>query len=354
MNILFLYSFLIKIEARQAVASKEIISTEDPNVKKKISPEEHKKGVEPKPSKSRGMFYNTKWDPLLEQPPFNQNYQMVLDISGFYDEHQATGPDDSYGDLNLWTLNLSSAISTEEMNQQSTLTMKQVLDHSHPSIFALQGIRESLMARLKKIMNKHYQMANTDSFTKDSIFATNYYFPIIYDTRMFDIKQTGYIKNLKGVIYASYVVVENKMKKNKKVEKNADKKDIITFINIDLFSTFRGVVEGQFANILSDVKGSQLIRAHPVFFMGGLGALSAQITNLLNSGYKNLIDHDNHNMDLDKTTVHGKVEHSDNVQRDFIITRDPKSVFTLNYARILSGAFPVGEHYPVQAILSYT
>lgn len=294
--------------------------------------------------KSAGLFYGTKWDPILEQPPYNKNYQTVLDIGGNYDEHVVDQPpEDRYGDINLLTLNLSSTISTEEMNQQSTLTVKQVLDHAHPSVFTLQGIREPLMARLKKVMNTHYKMVNDDMFTKDALSAANYYFPIIIDTKIFHVKQSGYIKNSKGVIYASFVVLKD-FKRDK----------VSTVINMDLFSTFRGVVEGQFANILSDIKGSKEIRSHPVFFSGGMGALSEQINILLSSGYKNLIFQDSHNLDLDKTTVHGKVEHSDNIQRDFIILRDPKSVFTLNYARILSNNFPVGEHYPIQAILSYT
>ncbi|KRH92881.1 putative Endonuclease/exonuclease/phosphatase protein, partial [Pseudoloma neurophilia] len=296
------------------------------------------------PLNEKGMFYNSKWDPLLEQPPFNRNYQTVLDIAGHYEEHIIDqSPEDAYGDLSLFTLNLSSTISTEEMNQQSTLVLKQVLDHIHPSVMTLQGIREPLMARLKKIINEHYQILDYDSFTKDSLSAANYYNPIIIDKKIFSVKNSGYMKNSKGVIYASWVELSDHRNNQ-----------IITVINMDLFSTFRGVVESQFANIIADIKGSKEQSSNPVFFMGGLGSISKQIENLLHSGYKNVIDVDSHNLDLDKTTVHGKVEHSDDIERDFIILRDPSSIFTINYGRILSKNFPVADHYPVHAILSYT
>lgn len=354
MNILFLYNLVIKTKTTQEGGQDNKPPEKTKPTEEKTTPlVEHKVGEKDNLPKTRGKFYTTKWDPLLEQAPFNKNYQMVLDISGFYEDHDAKVPEGSFGDINLWTLNLSSSISTVEMNQQSSLTMKNVLDHSHATAVALQGVREAVMVRLKKLMNEHYQMVNNDAFTKDMLSGANYYFPILFDKKVLMVKQTGYIRNYKGVIYASFAVFEHKSKKIK-TEQNIQKGSIFTIINMDLYSTFRGIVEAQLANIISDIKHSALIRTNPVFFMGGMGALSLQINNLLNSGYKNLIEFDHHNQDLDKTTVHGKVEHSDNVQRDFIIVRDPKSIFTENYARILSNGFPAGEHFPVQAILSYT
>lgn len=294
--------------------------------------------------KEAGIFYQTKWDPLLETNPFNANYQAVLDMAGYYEDHTLElPPEDRYGDISIMTVNLASDISTEEMNQQSTLTIKEMMDHGHPSIITLQGIREPLLVRLKKLQNDHYKIMNDDSFTKDAISAANYYFPIIVDSKIFNVKKKGYIKNSKEVISASYVVLMNIKNKQQ-----------LTVINMDYFSTFKGIVEGQFANMLTDIKGTSEISKRPILFAGGLGAISEQIRTLFNSGYKNLIEYDHNNNDLDRTTVHGRVEHSDNIQRDFIILRDPDQKLSLNYARILNNNYPVGEHYPIHAILSYS
>lgn len=299
--------------------------------------------IDPKIAKSHGLFLPSKYDPLIDQAPYNKNFDTIQHQGGNYEEHIIDQPpSDRFGDINLMTLNLATSISTTAMNQDAFQIIKEVLDQSHPTVFALQGIRESLMSSLRKLVNSHYKIYTDDIFTTDNLSAAGYFLPIIIDTKIYKVKKQGYIKNSFGVVYASYVEVED-LKYQKKA----------TFINIDMYSTFKSMVEGEFFNIITDIKGSKEIASNPVFFMGGIGTLSGEIKTLLQSGYKNLVDHDKHNSDLDSTTVHGKVEHSDGVQRDFIILRDPKGKFTLNYARILS-KFPIGEHYPIQGILSFT
>lgn len=293
--------------------------------------------------KKQGLYYETKWDPLLESKTSLKNYQNVLEMQGQYENHEVSSPPaERYGDVSILTLNLASETSTVQMNQEITIYLKEVLDHAHPAIFALQGVREPLLARLKKLMNDHYVMLNEDSFTKDALSAAHYFVPIIIDRQMLHSVKTGYFQNQKGQIYASYAVLDDKRRRKK-----------LTVINMDLYSTFKGMVEGQFANILSDIKGEPSIGEQPILFAGGIGSLSQEIKKLLRSGYKNLIDHDPNNSELDLTTVHGKVEHSDNIERDFVILRDPRGKMETNYARILSRDFKVGEHYPVHAILSY-
>ncbi|ELA46977.1 hypothetical protein VCUG_01508 [Vavraia culicis subsp. floridensis] len=291
-----------------------------------------------------GLYYETKWDPLLDSKTSLKNLQNVLEMGGHYENHEiTTPPPDRYGDLSLFTLNLASEISTVPMNQEIASYMHEILDHAHPTVMVLQGVREPLLARIRKLINEHYGMLTDDVFTKDPLSSAHYYLPIFIDKRVLRPIKTGYFRNQKGQVYGSYVVLSDTRKGKK-----------FTVVNIDLYSTFKGMVEGQLANIISDIKGDPSISNEPVFFAGGIGSLSPEMQKLLRSGYKNLVDLDPNNKELDMTTVHGKMEHSDGIQRDFIILRDPATALDLNYARILSKDFPIGEHFAVHAILSYT
>ncbi|ELQ75907.1 putative Endonuclease/exonuclease/phosphatase protein [Trachipleistophora hominis] len=291
-----------------------------------------------------GLYYETKWDPLLSSKTSGKNMQDVLEMGGHYENHEiTTPPSDRYGDLSVFTLNIATEINLITINQETASFIHEVLDHAHPAVFVLQGVREPVLARIKKLENHHYGIITDDVFTKDPLSSAHYYFPIIIDKHMIRPIKSGYFRNQKGQVYASYAVLVD-TRKNKR----------FTVVNLDLYSTFKETVEAQFANIVSDIKGDMSISKEPVIFAGGIGSPSSEIQKLLQSGYKNLIDLDPNNKELDKTTVHGRVEHSDNVQRDFIVLRDPATVLDLNYARILNDKLKIAEHYPLHAILSYT
>lgn len=302
---------------------------------------------EKKPAKPvrTGLYHETRWDPLLESKTSFENLQNVLKMSGYYENHNnKSGTEERYGDVDIFTLNLAHEITSTDQNELEASYIREILDHAHPTVLSLQGVRESVMNSIRGLKGDHYTVVNDDMFDKDAITSAHYFIPIIIDIMVVDVLNTGYIKNSRSELSSSYAILRD-IKSGK----------MFVVINMDLFSTFKEMTEGQFVNIIRDIHEDPEVSNLPIFFAGGIGAQSEYTRTLIATKYKNLVDLDPNNKDLDRTTVHGPdSNHSDGVQRDFILLRDANDVMVLNYARILSKDFDIVEHYPVNAILSFS
>ncbi|KAG0438614.1 hypothetical protein DMUE_2983 [Dictyocoela muelleri] len=291
-----------------------------------------------------GMYNITMWDPLLFNPEYADVLKSVTEKKGYLKNHFVKKDKDLFGNLSLITFNAYCSENVKSTNDGLVQTVKDLLDHAHPTIFAIQGIREKPMNFIKSFLGEHYQMINTVRHGKDRITSANIYEPIIYDSKLVKPLKAGYLEEKGGGIYGSYLRLADLRKKGG---------FIYTIINIDLFSSFKNTVAAQISKITSDISEDQETSSHPVFLMGTIDVMPDIFQPLLVNQYDNLIEKDVHNNDTFKTTVHGNGSNNDDIQRDFIILRDTNKSFLLNYARILSSFYSSG-HFPVHAILTFS
>lgn len=285
------------------------------------------------------QYFPTKWDPLLA---WTSAYDEIVDLDGWFSNHTKKLSVDTFGDISVMTMNFY----TKEMldpTEEQIAAITSILDHSHPTIFCLQGVDEDLMKKLRHLVreSKHYRITNDGKYFTDRRNGQDYFLPILYDERILERKAFNYFVTggRKKILYGSWARF-----KSPKTE--------FTVINIDLFSPSRRVVNAQFSNIVADIITDKITSSFPVIIAGGIMAMPAPVRGLLRGEYKNLIDVDYNNEHLVKTTMHARGMVDDDVQRDFIILRDKYGRMSANYARILSEFPLVGQHFPVHAILS--
>jgi hypothetical protein len=303
-------------------------------------------------------FYNlyseTHWDPLLYEGEKvgRERASLVGSLSGFLDSHDP--PDrspslESFGDISLFNINLYREILKEKEIYTDAKAVRKILDEAHPTFLAMQGVSEQLLREIeRKIKNHpHYAIVNNDRSSKDLRKGFNLYLPIIYDTTLVKVRKNDYFEK-KGdsqVIYASYAMIEDV-----RYKKDAT---AYTIINMDLLSAFKDNVSAEFMNIALDINGSKEVSSHPVFILGGMGALPPDVKKLMSGSYSNLIKLDKNNEGRSEATMHdANLVPTDDVQKDFIIMKDQGGIFVLNYARILK-RYVLGSRYPIHAILSF-
>ncbi|KAK1348912.1 hypothetical protein CWI37_0425p0030 [Hamiltosporidium tvaerminnensis] len=295
---------------------------------------------------SKGIYYESMWDPVVANPEYKVKND-ILSLQGFYESHNVPSIHvKTYGDLNLLTVNIYRDIIEKHRNITLKQELKAMIDHIHPTIFTIQGVDEEILSELGPMANSHYKIVNNDRSTGDFNSGKRLFLPIIYDSVMLELKDhdyfytTGETKN----IYASFAIFKNLRESSSE----------ITAINLDLVSSYKEVNFAYLSNIINDIIHDPRVNNDIVFLMGGIGAVNKDITELLKKEYENLVDLDKNNINLSHTTVHANLVQDDDIQRDFIILRDKKREMELNYARILKEANFLGDHFPVNAILSFT
>ncbi|RVD91554.1 Endonuclease exonuclease phosphatase [Tubulinosema ratisbonensis] len=284
-------------------------------------------------------YFPSKWDPLAKR---TRAYKDIKAIDGWLSSHKNKLKVDSFGDLSIVTYNLYSGGHSDSTSAQ-VMAITEILDVIHPSLMFLQGIDSELLDRLKVISrhSKHYFLINTVKHSRDLYDGQDYYLPMFYDARIFQVKDNGYFEtggDLK-VVYGSWARF-----KSLKTE--------FTAVNIDLFSSFKEITDAMFVNIVSDIKSDKITRSFPVVFGGTIMTETRDIKELIDNEYKDLLKNDENNAGLSKTTYHVKGAFKDEITRDKIFIRDQFNQYYLNYARILSDFPLIGDHYPVHAILS--
>ncbi len=91
-----------------------------------------------------------------------------------------------------------------------------------------------------------------------------------------------------------------------------------------------GTTDTQLYSIIQNIKTSKF-KDYPVFITGTINSLSESARWLIDNNIVNLNDLDKRNENLNKTTFHSHGEMNDNQQRDFILLKDIKGIFKLNY-----------------------
>ncbi|KAM0676503.1 hypothetical protein GVAV_000472 [Gurleya vavrai] len=188
-------------------------------------------------------------------------------------------------------------------------------------------------------------MTNIQKYNTDLITGQRDYMPIIFDTTLVKSMNAGYFEtdNKKKMVYGSFLEVRDFRKEHDYVS--------YTIINVDMYSSFADVISAEFSNVVSDISSFKEVSDRPVFMVGGIGTMPTNIKELIKTVYINSIEEDVNNKDIPKTTVHAGGQ-DDGVQRDFILLRDAKGEFVLNYSRIMR-RFSASDHYPVHAIYSF-
>lgn len=301
---------------------------------------------------SKRLYFETRWDQLVYDKDVVpvERLDKIRSISGFLDAHDANSGDKTFktfGDLSIITLNLYRDVIAENETIESAENIRTILDEAHPTFLCLQGVDESLLERIRGKLKKHphYQIANYEKYNIDLITGQRDFLPIIFDTSLVKIKNSGYFEteNKKRMLYGSFLEINDFRREFETVA--------YTIINVDMFSSFNDVVSAQFSNIVSDISSYNEVNDHPVFIVGGIGTLPSNIKELIKTTYMNTIEADHNNEDLSKTTVHSGGQ-DDGIQRDLILLRDAEGIFELNYSRILR-KFLASDHYPVHAIFSF-
>ncbi|EPR79034.1 hypothetical protein SLOPH_1749 [Spraguea lophii 42_110] len=289
-------------------------------------------------------YMPTKWDPSI-----NKLSEMVrediVSNKGFLENHT---PEDitynnAFGDISIFTINLFKSILTEKEIKDMSITVETMLDHGHPTVFCIQGVRKQFVDKLVKVSGtSHYSVTATKRYDIDTGRSAHMYFPIIFDKKVLTLVKSDFLSN-QGHIYASYAKFKDKNHNNQP----------ITIVNLDNSFVNKSVVDRNLSSLLADAIEDEEVKNNPLFIIGGIGTQTEFLKKLFTTGYKNSITEDNNNEGSRLTTVHGSNGMDDGIQRDYIITRDPNNVYGLAYSRILKNNFSIGNHYPVHAIYSY-
>lgn len=288
---------------------------------------------------AHAQYFPTKWDPLLA---WTSAYDEITDLDGWFSNHTKKLSVDTFGDISVVTMNFY----TKEMldpTEEQIAAVTAILDHSHPTVFCLQGVDADMMKKLRHLVSesRHYRVTNDVKYFTDRRNGQDYFLPIIYDEKVLTRKASSYFATggRKKILYGSWA--RFKFPKSE-----------FTVINIDLFSPSRLVANAQFSNIVADIITDKITASFPVIIAGGIMAMPPSVRSLLKTKYQNLIDIDYNNEHLVKTTMHARGLVDDDIQRDFIILRDKFGKIRTNYARILSEFPLIGQHFPLHAILT--
>ncbi|KAM0674928.1 hypothetical protein GVAV_001747 [Gurleya vavrai] len=298
------------------------------------------------------LFVESQYDPLLKDSSNSQDASTneLSEISGFFSNHEAKIPStiQKFGELSILSINFYKQILDTSKIEETVNNLIKLIDSSHPSLIAVQGISPDELALLKNFIeaDDHYVIVNTDKAEIDSITGQHYFLPIIVDLRLVQVIKPYYFLTNEDVPqpYASYVTLSDKRVKDHSLS--------YTFVNIDLFSSFSEVVSAEFFGIIEDIIESKEVGDRPVFLAGNIGNLPINVKKEIEISFKNLIQEDKNNHGLSKTTDHTN-GNNDDIERNFILLRDPKNEFIVNYARILS-EFEEGNNYPLYSILSFS
>ncbi|EJW05332.1 hypothetical protein EDEG_00635 [Edhazardia aedis USNM 41457] len=303
-------------------------------------------------SRKFNVYYESRWDPLV----FNKDVVSTdrLDIirsqSGHYELHEYENTPDSFrkfGDISIISLNLFREVIYDLETIESAENVRTILDETHASVFALQGIDDTLLARIHGKIRKqnHYDMINVDKYDLDALSGQRTYLPIIYDTKLLHVVNTGYFEtnNDQKMLYGSFAEFMDLRIPEAPVA--------FTVVNIDIFSSFNDIVSAQFSNIVQDVASFPAVANAAVIVAGSLGVTPPNVKDLMLKSYKNTTAQDKNNQNIPLTTLHSGNQ-DDGIQRDYILLRDEKRSLILNYSRILR-MFKAGDRYPIHAIFSY-
>lgn len=298
------------------------------------------------------IYTESRFDPLIRDrnSVSSNRANYIKSMAGYFRDHELEDEDQNivrFGDISIITLNMYRSVLSEQETIQSANNVRIILDEAHPTFLCLQGVDDSLLKRIASRMkdNKHYGLSVFDKYDIDMLNGQRNYFPIIYDQSIAKIVNSGYFDSdpRKSSRYGSFIEIKDKRKPDSLN---------FTVVNVDIYSSFNDVVSAEFSNIVSDINSFKEVEQKPVLFVGTLGTVPNNVADLIETTFKNTIDGDSNNINIPKTTLHSG-DQEDHIQRDFILLRDLKNEFTLNYARILRD-FLASDHYPVHAIFSYT
>ncbi|EJW05328.1 hypothetical protein EDEG_00631 [Edhazardia aedis USNM 41457] len=303
-------------------------------------------------SRKFNVYYESRWDPLV----FNKDVvstdrlEIIRSQSGHFELHEYENTPESFrkfGDISIISLNLFREVIYDLETNESAENVRTILDETHASVFALQGIDDTLLASIHEKIRKqaHYDMINVDKYDLDALSGKRTYLPIIYDTKLLHVVNTGYFetKDDRKMLYGSYAVFMDLRIPEAPVA--------FTVVNIDIFSSFTDIVNAQFSNIVQDVASYPPVANAAVIVAGSLGVTPPNVKDLMVESYKNTTAQDKNNQNLSLTTLHSGNQ-DDGIQRDYILLRDEKRSLILNYSRILR-MFKAGDRYPIHAIFSY-
>lgn len=270
--------------------------------------------------------------------PENKKYQ---EHTGFVHRHYYVEDKYHFGEVALMTLNAHVKSDIIEGNQKNGILA--LIDLHHPTVFALQGLTQPVLEKVRREAGAHYEVACTDALFKEIRTNKLEAMPIFYDSSALIKIRESVIEpeSYKDEAYACVAVFYDKL-----IQK------IYTVINVDLRSTEPKVIDSQVYNIVHNFENSKF-KDFPVFVAGTINAMSEDLRELVKKDMKNLIEQDKDNIGLSKTTFHNHGNVKDNLQRDFILLKDKSKRFKPNYTRILSRYSKVNfEHFPVFSILS--
>lgn len=285
-------------------------------------------------------FFPTTYDPLIET---TAAADQVAKISGWANNHLNKINIDTFGDISIITYNLYDK-KMEFSTNSELMSVKTLIDRSHPVFMNLQGVDKELVNSLHSFVNgtKHYQMTTVQNSYIDVISGTEYFLPILYDASVAKMINNGYFvtSDIPKIMYGSWARF-----------KHGDHELVI--VNMDIFSSFKEVSMAEFSNIAADILTDPKTNESSIILAGNIMTMPGSIEKLLKKDFINLIETDPNNDNLSRTTMSMQNTNNDNIQRDYILLRDRNNVLQNKYTRILSNFSGAGNNFPVHAILSY-
>lgn len=306
------------------------------------------------------LYLPNSYDPLL--PAFKKQaktkdaeiIELIEDkdkLTSLYNAHNHFNSELAYGDFRITSWTAEGRELKQDIDDLIE-NIKNLLEESHPSILALQAVKNRVIKEVKEniVSNKlHYSIVLDDEGAIDAKTGGKKFLPIIYDNLVLKLHESGYLnKGEKTGPTVSYAIFEYLLP-SEAINPNNKR---FAIINMDIFQSDVKVVNVKYFTMLQKIKThASLKQVGNLFIMGGIGNTDKHIKDSLKE-YIDLIDRDVNNKDLSNTTVHGGNNNNDNIRRHYILLKDKDNSLQLNTGRILSG-LKIGFNYPLEATLSF-
>jgi hypothetical protein len=261
--------------------------------------------------------------------------------TGFLKDHNRKRSFEGFGDLSLVTYSMETSNDLQKSRQE--MFLKKLLESTHATALTLQSVKKSTLDMITSGTLGHYGVVHNKEGSRDIITAAVTYLPIIYDTYILNLEDSGMFRPVGDgkLAYASWARFRYK-----------NSAAGFTIINLDLFSASKDTVEKQLLNIISDIRNDSTVASAPVFLMGVLNSVSARVEKLMDTQIHNVLKFDTHSRDAPLYTFRISGDIINNTERDYILLRDFNNRVAVNYASILRESV-VGPHYPIHAIVSF-
>lgn len=288
-----------------------------------------------------------KYFPSMFDPLAIKKYPKLYEIKGFIKNHESCSIKKLssklfFGNFSIGTINGRLERDTLEEKQEKMIL--KLIDSHHPSILLLQSMSKDVIRNIEINSGPHYKMCADRYVDVDRVSMKKEYKPIIYDTNVVEVENEGNFAPPLAEETSSYATFAT----FRKIGTNTR----FTVINVDFYSADGQTIETQLFTIMKHIHDSWISK-YPIIIGGTVNAITGLTKKLMSDAFKDLVKSDRNNYKMSGDTFHDNGKFYDGITRDFLLLKDERHKFIINYVRVLK-SFDIEsfKHYPIYAILT--